>query len=300
MEKVFILANPSSGKKEAEEYAKIAEKTYKEEGIDAIYQLTEKEEDISHLAKMACDERYHTLIILGGDGTVSQAVDAMKDKENKPTIGIIPTGTVNNIARALGISVNLDQAVSDLINGREKTVDAGEVNDRLFLTSVSAGTIPETIWEVPEEQKENYGSFAYLLEGLKALNNEESYTLELEVDGEKQTMDLSLLLIGVSNTIFGISRFFDHAHFDDGKLHLFGLKESTFGEKMTTFSRLLTNEEMLEEEGTAFVLPFEKANIRLKSGETHVALDGDKGPTFPLSVRVLPKFVTFLTPTSPN
>lgn len=300
MKDVLIVANPSSGKKQAEEYAYTAKELYEKNNRQANVQLTEKKGDITHFAKVACDEQYDTLVVMGGDGTVSELINGLKDKENKPKIGVIPTGTVNNIAKGLGIAMNLDQAVSDLIESNEKTVDVGEVNDQLFVSSISAGAIPETIWGVSEEHKEKFGSLAYFMEGLKSLNEEEAYSVELTVDGETEEVDLSLLLVGVSNTIFGISFFFDEARYDDGKLHLFGLKQSTFGEKITAFSRLLTNEDLLNDEDRGFTLAFEEAEIRLKDGEAHVALDGDKGPSFPFKIKVLPKFVTFLIPEQEN
>lgn len=296
MNDVLIVANPSSGKKQAEEYAKITQELYEENNRQASIQLTEKKGDITHFAKIACEKQYHTLVVMGGDGTVSELVNGLAGESYKPKIGLIPTGTVNNIASGLGISSNLDQAVNDLINSKEQTVDVGQVNDQLFLSSISAGSIPETIWGVSEERKEKFGSLAYFMEGLKTLNEEEAYSVELNIDGKEFHTDLSLLLIGVSNTIFGIPDFFDNASYDDGKLHLFGLKQSTFGEKITTFSRLLTNEELLKEEDIAFTKAFEEVEIKIENGETHVALDGDKGPVFPLKVKVIPSFVTFLTP----
>jgi YegS/Rv2252/BmrU family lipid kinase len=296
MKDVLIVANPSSGKKQAEKYAELAYKEFQSNNRNAKVYLTEKEEDIARFAKLGCREKYHTLVIMGGDGTVSKLVDAMKEEEHRPKIAIIPTGTVNNIAKGLGIATDLDQAVADLVHTKEKTVDAGEINEQLFLTSVSAGTIPETIWEVDEEQKEKFGPLAYFIEGIKSLNNEESYSLEAEIDGKKQDFDLTLLLIGVSDTILGISGFFPNAAYDDGKLHLFGLRKTSFGEKVTAFSRLLTSKEGLANSEAAFTIDFEKATFSLKEGETNVALDGDKGPVFPLTIQVRPKFVTFLIP----
>lgn len=297
MKKVYIIANPSSGKKQAEEYSEIAQNLFEEKGQPAKVKLTQKKEDISSFAAEACDANYDTIIIMGGDGTVSELIHSLKDKQNKPNIGIIPTGTVNNIARGLGIDTNLNRAVEGLVNSVEKVIDVGRINDQLFLSSVSAGSIPENVWEVTDEQKEKYGPIAYLIEGMKSLNNKEVYSFEIEIDGEKQDIDLTLLIIGVSNSVLGISNFFNTATYDDGKLHMFGLKKTSISEKIFAFSTLFSTQDKFDEKDDfAFVLNFKKAIIRLKNKEAHVALDGEKGPSFPLTVEVLPSTITVLVP----
>lgn len=297
MKKVYIIANPSSGKKKAEEYAEITKNLFEENGQSAKVKLTRKKEDISSFATEACEANYDTVIIMGGDGTVSELIHSLKDKQNKPKIGIIPTGTVNNIARGLGIDTNLDKAVEALINSVEKVIDVGKINDQLFLSSVSAGSIPENVWEVTDEQKEKYGPIAYLIEGMKSLNNKEVYSFEIEIDGEKQDIDLTLLIIGISNSVLGITNFFNTATYDDGKLHMFGLKKTSISEKIFAFSTLFSAQDKFDKEDDfAFVLSFKKAIIRLKNKEAYVALDGEKGPSFPVKIEVLPSFVSFLVP----
>jgi len=295
MKKVFILANPSSGKKEAEKYAKKVEKQYKEQNWQTTLQFTQEKADISCFAKTACTEKYDTLIALGGDGTISELINAFKEEKTKPKVGIIPTGTVNNVARGLGISTDLDQAVKQLSNSTEQVSDAGQMNDCLFISSVSAGTLPETVWEVSTEEKEKLGPLAYFIEGLKSLNKQKGYSIELEFDGQKPIeFDIALLIIGVSSSILGINSFFEDAQYNDGKLHLFCLKQEKLGEKIMTFSRVLTNNEITNKEDAAFSATFSEATIRLKKDDLHVALDGEKGPSFPLTIKVIPNFVTFL------
>lgn len=296
MKDVWIVANPSSGKKQAKEYATIAQKMFEDNNLEVEVRLTEKKEDISQFSKEACKENIDILIVMGGDGTVSELINGMDKEEHKPKVGIIPTGTVNNIAKGIGISSNLNQAVYDLLNTQEKTVDVGKINDRLFLSSVSAGSIPETVWEVSDDLKEKYGPVAYFMEGMKSINNEETYSFEIKVDGEKRNADLSLLLVGVSNSIVGIQNFFNQATYNDGKLHMFGLKNTSFGEKVTAFSKMLSDEASFMEKDIAFTLDFKKAEISLKEKKINVALDGEKGPEFPILIEVLPDFVQFLVP----
>ncbi|WP_208559915.1 diacylglycerol/lipid kinase family protein [Marinilactibacillus kalidii] len=300
MKEVMIIANPSSGKKMAEEYAIKAQSVFKEQGKDAVIKITEKEADIGTFAREACEEKYEIIVILGGDGTVSGLGDALKEETYRPKIGIIPAGTVNNIARGLGINTNVQQAIEDLGNSVDKKADAGLINDRLFLSSISAGSIPETVWEVSKESKEHFGSLAYFFEGIRSLREEEPFEVTITLDGSEKTFELSLLLIGLSNSVAGIPNFFKDADYADGKLYLFGLKQSTLGEKISVMTSLFTEDDSLEDEkNTGFVATFKDGHFESADG-SHVALDGEKGPAFPFDIKVLPSFFTFLVPKTMN
>lgn len=296
MKDIMIIANPSSGKKQAEEYAMRAKYLFEDNQRQADVRITECEEDIEKYVKEACKEKYDTVILLGGDGTVSKSGESLKDEKYRPKIGIIPTGTINNIARGLGISTNIDQAVEDLVNCKEQVTDVGMINDRLFLSSISAGSIPETVWEVSKDQKEKLGPLAYFIEGFKSLREEENYSIDMSLDGKKMKFDLTLLVIGLSNSVAGIPNFFNEAAYDDGYLYLFGLKESTLGEKISVMTSLLNDNETLSDENNkGFVIPFKEGSFK-SDHNLNVALDGEKGPCFPFDIKILPAFLTFLVP----
>lgn len=298
MKNVLILANPSSGKECGEEISKLAQEIFEGNECSVTIQLTQEDVPLADLPEVVHIADYDTCIIIGGDGTVSEFAQTLKTKKKKPAIGIVPAGTVNNVAHALGMPDDPAQAIHTLIRSNEKKIDVGQVNDRLFMSSISAGALPETIWEVSKEQKDSYGPLAYFLEGLKTLNKEETYLVEFELDGEKFEYDLNLFIIGVSDTISGLNRFFDGASYDDGKLHLFCLKPSTLREKFSAFSHLFMDNEKENKEHSAFMLSFKQATIRVKNNhsDVHVALDGEKGPLFPLTVEAKPGFITVLVP----
>lgn len=295
MKTAVIIANPSSGKKNGEEYAQYAKERFTEIGWKCEIKLTQQKSDITKYTALASQEETDYLIIIGGDGTVSEMINALNHTSYSPVIGIIPSGTVNNVARGLGIQLPIGNVLDQLINSEERKTDVGEVNGRLFMSSISAGTIPETVWEVSDDMKKRYGSLAYFIEGLKSLRNEETHTLEMTIDGKTHTKEVSLMLIGSSHNILGIPHFFEDAEMDDGRLHLFMIKQTSFGQKIAIFSKLLSdNEESVPSEVT--IDSFKEATMLLKNKQTHVAMDGEKGPEFPLNIKVRPSFITVLTP----
>lgn len=295
MKKALILANPSSGKKQGEEMALFAKEKFESAGWDCTVEVTQGKSDITKYTTQACQEKKDYLIIIGGDGTVSEVLNTLKHHEFHPVIGAIPTGTVNNIARGFGIDLPIENAVEQLINSRVETCDVGSVNGQLFLSSISAGSVPETVWEVSDNMKERYGSLAYFIEGMKSLKNEETHDLIIELDGKSFRKEISLLLIGVSHNISGIDHFFEEATMNDGKLYLFLMDKTTLGEKISIVSKLMSEEKQkLPPEVT--IKSFETARFSLQNKKAHVAMDGEKGPEFPLVVKVLPKFISVLVP----
>ncbi|SFC72411.1 lipid kinase, YegS/Rv2252/BmrU family [Alkalibacterium subtropicum] len=297
MNDVMIIANPSSGKKKAEEYADKLKQNFLRHDRKAVIKITEKIEDVSRFAVQASEEAYQHLIIIGGDGTVSEAANGLRNQKYRPVIGIVPSGTVNNIAKGLNLPADPEQTIAQMSQFKEKKADAGRVNDRIFLSSVSAGPVPETVWEVSEEQKEKLGQAAYFMEGVKSLRSEETYDMELTIDGKKVDIDLNLILAGVNGSIAGIPNFFDEAKIDDGKLYLFGLKRSTLGQKLTVLQALFfSNKEFNDMQDAAFTVSFKRAVCTVKNKEAFTTVDGDQGPAFPVIIEVLPQYFTFLVP----
>lgn len=297
MKDVMIIANPSSGKRKAEEYADDMEKIFLKHERKVDIKWTEKIEDVSRFSIQASEEAYQLLVIIGGDGTVSEAANGLSNQKYRPAVGIIPAGTVNNIAKGLNIPADPTETIAQMPRFKEKKADVGRVNDRIFLSSVSAGPVPETVWEVSEEQKGKFGQAAYFMEGIKSLRDEETYAMELTIDEKKVDIDLNLLLVGVNSSIAGIPNFFDEAEVDDGKLYLFGLKRSTIGQKLTVLQALLfSNKEFNDMQDVAFTVSFKRAVFTVKNKETFTTVDGDQGPAFPIIVEILPQHFTFLVP----
>lgn len=77
----------------------------------------------------------------GGDGTLRSAAQELAGSHH--VLGVLPLGTMNRFARALGIPMAIDEAVEVLIRGEDASVDLGEVNGHVFLNTCSIGLYPE-------------------------------------------------------------------------------------------------------------------------------------------------------------
>ena len=92
------------------------------------------------LAREASDE-YGTVVVVGGDGVVHEVAGGLMERESgkRPTLGLVPVGSGNDYAHTLGMSQDVDTAVSQLLSAGAHPMDVGEVNGTYFVETLSFG-----------------------------------------------------------------------------------------------------------------------------------------------------------------
>ena len=131
-------------------------------------------------------------VVAGGDGTLNYIINAMKRKGLSLTLGVIPAGTANDFAGALGMSRNILRAARQIARGTVEQIDCGVVEqigrgrekDIYFVNIFSFGIFTTTSQHTPEGLKHRIGRLAYLVAGLKDLKNLHSIPLTIATDEE--------------------------------------------------------------------------------------------------------------------
>jgi len=95
-----------------------------------------------HLAQAAAEAQESLLVVVGGDGTVNEVVNAVAGSDTE--IAVLPSGTGQDLARSQGIPSDLDEAVRVALEGETRTIDVGRVEladgtSRYFANVGSAG-----------------------------------------------------------------------------------------------------------------------------------------------------------------
>ncbi len=239
------------------------------------------------------------VLIGGGDGTIAHAA-GVHMKLNKP-FGILPMGTMNLLARDLGVPTVLESGnIFDLYQKtRLQAIDAGTVNDRPFLCCAAIGTIPEAavfrenIRHVPDVLMVPRLT-AYIMDRMDVANMRD---LQILADGREMNVQTSALVI--SNNRFAHSR--DAAHrlaknsLQDGTLGIYCASPQTLFERI----RLLLNLQQGKLETEPSVQESQAMSVHVKTGndEELVSVDGEpvKLKT-PLSFRILDGALKIITP----
>lgn len=154
-----LIYNPTSGPIWNSFKPVIVENYLKDRGWDIKVTPTEYQGHASELAKESAKNGTYLVIAAGGDGTINEVVQGLAGSET--VLAILPVGTTNVMARDLKIPLNLQDALSVIVNGEEDSIDLGVVNDRYFVLMVGIGFDAKLINEVDSNLKKMTGIVAF-------------------------------------------------------------------------------------------------------------------------------------------
>jgi YegS/Rv2252/BmrU family lipid kinase len=109
------------------------------------------DKDITAVAREAAESDAKIIVAAGGDGTISAVAAELAGTDK--ILGVLPIGTLNHFAKDLGIPLDLEAAVRTIKQGETTLVDAGEVNDRIFINNSSLGIYPQIVSGREEQQE---------------------------------------------------------------------------------------------------------------------------------------------------
>lgn len=171
------------------------------------------------LAAEAAVQKVDRIIIVGGDGTVSEAVNGILTSGCRqiPSIGIIPSGCSNDFSKSLGIPQKLQKACRTVVNGRVKYVDVGQAGRHFFCMASSLGLFADISAE-SVHMRGLSGSLRYIAAALGVIGKMTSgWEMDIRADGRTFRGTYGVLL--VSNTPrFGGLTLIPGAKPDDGVL----------------------------------------------------------------------------------
>ena len=141
MTRLAVIINPISGAGARRDARRsrtdLAESLAREHGMDARVLVSEFQGHARQLAESAVAAGIPRLVAWGGDGTLNEVASAVAFHD--AAVGIIPSGSGNGLARELGIPLQPRDAFAVALNGRERRIDAGEVDGRLFFNVCGVG-----------------------------------------------------------------------------------------------------------------------------------------------------------------
>jgi diacylglycerol kinase (ATP) len=190
-------------------------------------QPTEYSGHAEHIAKDAALKDYDIIFAAGGDGTMSQVVNGVMSsgKENLPTIGLIPLGSGNDLARSLKIEPDVDHVVSLIRKNNPWYVDAGRVllpdgSERFFINECSIGMGPEVVRRIEGSQALG-ASLTYLKAIITTFFTHKPQRIRVKANNFEWEGDARVLAVA-NGKAFGHSIYIaPDADLRDGKLNMF-------------------------------------------------------------------------------
>lgn len=134
--KILFVINPNAGKKNPDVIIKTIHQYFPP---DVYYQITvwKDKNNFDVVARLMLNNGFTHAVAVGGDGTVNQVAKTILGSEI--TLGIIPVGSGNGLARTLGIHMNTREALLDIYRGDNIKMDYGVVNEIPFFCTSGVG-----------------------------------------------------------------------------------------------------------------------------------------------------------------
>ncbi len=230
------------------------------------------------------------VIVGGGDGTVSSAVDHFVGHDT--VMGIIPLGTANSFARTAGVPLELDAAVHAIATGRRKRIDLGVINGDYFANTAIIGLSPLIADTIPQGLKRALGRAAYLVWACRTAVRFNPFRLTIETDSSRHRFWATEVRIA-NGRFFGGVEVVKTAAIDDGEIVIEAVtgrsKMHLAGSWLGALFKLGAHGGEIERfQGTSFRI---ETRPRLE-----VAIDGERACRTPIEVTVAPAAMDIVVP----
>lgn len=294
--KTYVVQNPVSGLSDAPTIRDRISQVMEEHQIPfEIYETTGKE-DLYEIVKAAIKKGFERFVAVGGDGTISGVASALVN--TKIPLVIIPTGTVNALARELQIPFTLDEATRWWVDGdvRSKFIDVIEARERYYLLNVSAGSAAGIMKEAKREDIHRFGAVVYLWHALRRINDVPTHRFQLTVDGKQARFRASEVMIANSGLLMGLKalRLDPNASLDSGQLSICHARMKTFLDYVRIGFKLVTTP---PEKNTEVDCLEAKREILIQGNHRiPVQGDGEQIGYTPVTVKLIPHSLHVIMP----
>jgi len=233
-------------------------------------------------------------VVMSGDGLVGQVGGALAGTD--ATMGILPGGRGNDLARVLGIPSDPAGAVAVLAQGTTRRIDVGVANDRRFLCVASCGFDSEAN-RIANETRFIKGNLVYAYAAIRALIAWRPARFTLVLDGGDPVEYLGYSVAAANSRAFGGGMFVaPHAELDDGRLDVVTVSDVSKlryarGLPKAFKGAHLDNEEVTERRAATVDISADR--------DFAVYADGEHITDLPATVTVLPQALEVIAPPGP-
>lgn len=266
--------------------------------------LTQPDLSPADQARQALNDGSDVIIACGGDGTVSEVASAVL--ETGIPLGIIPRGTANAFANALGIPTAIPLACDTILAGHTQVVDGARCNGRGMVLLAGVGFEADYVNRANRELKNRFGPLAYILAGVQQWGEAQNFEATLELEGAehghgnllKGTLTTSSITVANAAPATSVlAQGFGRVDYQDGLLDItVGTSRNRLqgiGALTSLFAAALVNSPTSRED----ILCLRASRLRITTESPRpVVIDGEIMGTTPVEIECIPQALTVLTP----
>jgi YegS/Rv2252/BmrU family lipid kinase len=270
-----------------------------EHGWQTSLHETEGPGEATQLARQARDEGLDAVFVAGGDGTINEVINGLA--ESAVAMGVLPAGTGNVWARALGLPTRsplhwlpLVDSIKALVLGSTRRVDLGRANGHYFLQWTGLGLDAEVTYamEPRSRTQRRLGAIAYIAAGLSIARTMAGIRSRICIDDRR--IDQRCILIVISNSrLYGGVLMATDARLDDGLLDIDLFTGSGFWSSIRILLGVLTRLHARDPRHSVF----QGRVIQIETDKPMaVHVDGEPFGSTPLQCEVVPCALSVMLP----
>jgi diacylglycerol kinase (ATP) len=284
----LLLVNSHSrkGKQKAIEAIAILEKL----GLELIVEFPDSVADFTEVINNY-KNRVDMAIVGGGDGTLNAALEGLMI--SGLTLGILPLGTANDLARTLEIPVDLESACRVVASGKKRHIDLGWVNGKYFFNVASLGLSVQITQNLSKQAKRRWGVLAYGVTAIKAIWRSRPFRAEIITNNQFLRVKTIQIAIGNGRYYGGGMAIAHDATIDDRRLDLYSLEVKHWWQILVVLPFLWQGR---HDRGLGVrTLEGEEIEIRTRK-QYSINTDGEITTQTPAIFRVIPKALEVMVP----
>jgi diacylglycerol kinase (ATP) len=293
MKKALFIYNPKSGHRVVPARLDYVIKRFMAEDI-ILHPFRIGQGKDEQLQSLLSSGGYSLILASGGDGTISYAVDSMFKCNISLPLGIIPSGTCNDLARNLSISENLEKAITTILKGKIALIDTGLINEqRYFVNTCAGGAFVDVSYTTSDDLKKNIGPLAYYITGLTSLTSIKPFHVRIKTDHDYIEDEIILFIILNGRHVGGFNNVSSEADISDGLMDIILIKNCQPYELPALFLRVLNNSLLQDKRVSSFKSSFCRIESDIK---TYLSVDGEKAGELPVTVRFIKRNLQVFVP----
>ena len=221
------------------------------------------------LARQAVLNKTDLIVACGGDGTINEIINEIKEKEFK--IAIVPIGSGNGIARHFNIPLDISKSLDLILRHNYTYVDIGKVNESVFLGNVAFGIGADFI---KNYHKIKYkGLVGYFLAFIKTIFSIKEKQFIIDIDGERITSSPLILIVSNTNQQGYNFTVTPKAKADDGMLDMFIVENISYFKNIINIFKIILG--LNFSPGESIYKKIENLNITLQKPIKNIQIDGE-------------------------
>lgn len=164
---------------------------------------------------------YDVFLAAGGDGTINEVVNGIMNSKDQPILGVLPSGTANDIAAILGINRSIKRSLNMFFNEEPVKLDVNQINDQYFIYTTASGMLSKISYDVSRRRIKKYGYLAYVIEAMQDISKDYRYPITICYNGKEEKYEVVMVLGLNSNRVGGVRLInFSNSKLNDGLFEL--------------------------------------------------------------------------------